>query len=344
MSASDSFPSPSIHPGVHRRAHPLDELRGALYKELVWGRSLILDGRRSYNSALFSSLMTSASIKTFLRETDSYDSTLQQWKTLPTTFRSLNALCNSIAITIQAILDHFRIPHRRVLSRRTRKKEHYLSMEPEVMIVGCCGTAFKNREFPVHPNYHDCVTAISVRFNSKLNEQEEKLQAGIFAQYVYFYSQPSIIALFLIYGVSFVLISRKCFGAQPHRRFVYTMNMTETNFVLFQFDRTGAVYSRRSATHEQAEEFVRFVLGVASVDENLLGFDTTIKWRGRSRYIQTVDETAQPVEYEFDVKTNPVHYSGILGRGTICWSVMTVKDGWSRAHGDCWTGGKKRSF
>ncbi|RXW17055.1 hypothetical protein EST38_g8802 [Candolleomyces aberdarensis] len=136
--------------------------------------------------------------------------------------------------------------------------------------------------------------------------------------------------------------ARQTFAHQPNRFFVRSLIITEHRAQLFHFDRSGAQYTELFDIHEHPHTFVRLVLGLCAVDEQLLGLDDSLHWttgRGGKRTsgtLKTVDGDNQATEHDLILSEPPLHRSSIQGRGTVCWPVMErvsgrrllVKDYW----------------
>jgi len=131
-------------------------------------------------------------------------------------------------------------------------------------------------------------------------------------------------------------VLRECFMAQNNRHFVLSLMVTEERAQLYQFDRSGV---RRFATvniHQQPDEFVRLVVGIASQDDKGVGFDTSVFWRSNQRYIRTHNELGESIEYP--LADDAVQYAtkrGNISPGTTCWNAvghdgvpLLIKDSW----------------
>ncbi|KAF8641517.1 hypothetical protein AX16_009932 [Volvariella volvacea WC 439] len=90
----------------------------------------------------------------------------------------------------------------------------------------------------------------------------------------------------------------------------------------------GFIYSNEINIHEHPELMIRWILGVASSNESIVGFDTTIRWKGRRRFIRTLNSEQQLVEYEIDPTIEIFHETCIAGHGTTCWPVLYDEKPW----------------
>ncbi|KAJ2915889.1 hypothetical protein MD484_g4501, partial [Candolleomyces efflorescens] len=140
--------------------------------------------------------------------------------------------------------------------------------------------------------------------------------------------------------------ARQFFIQQPHRRFVRTLNVTEHAVRFFHFDRSG-VHDEVFLDWEDTNpyEFVRLLLGVCSLDEEGLGFDTTIAWsidstgRKASGTLTARDEEKNTTkEYELLSLQPLFQSSSLFGRGTVCWVVRDPETGEELLVKDCWRG------
>ncbi|KAJ2922759.1 hypothetical protein H1R20_g14326, partial [Candolleomyces eurysporus] len=137
------------------------------------------------------------------------------------------------------------------------------------------------------------------------------------------------------------IYSRQIFIQQPNRRFVRILVISENRAGLVHFDRSGAQYTDLIDINERPGDFIRLILGVSCLDEQLLGLDTTIQWvigpngRKKSGTLTTEDADGNEITYDL-VEPYPVfNRHSIRGRGTICWTVrdaagneFLVKDSW----------------
>ncbi|RXW16527.1 hypothetical protein EST38_g9323 [Candolleomyces aberdarensis] len=139
--------------------------------------------------------------------------------------------------------------------------------------------------------------------------------------------------------------AQQIFVQQPNRRFVRTISIDEMGVDFFHIDRSGLHRGSMNSYHSRggARSFIRMVIGLSSLDEEILGLDTSIRWKvdaaGRkTRGTLTVkdDETKKTTRYNL-TSVQPVFKQYCIGnRGTVCWSVrdrtkkqnMIVKDSW----------------
>lgn len=131
---------------------------------------------------------------------------------------------------------------------------------------------------------------------------------------------------------------------QPNRNFCRALLITERMVRLMHYDRAGTYITPPFDYHNDPHTFVRLVLGVTSTDEDVLGFDQTIRWEIRDgKKISgtiTVTDTSVVKEGRTTVyamrNIAPVfRRSSVSGRGTTCWLVdqpggrpLLVKEAW----------------
>jgi hypothetical protein len=112
------------------------------------------------------------------------------------------------------------------------------------------------------------------------------------------------------------------------------MIITEKHAQLYVFDRSGVYHSHCFDIHKQAADFVRFILGVSSPDDSVIGFDESIYWQGKQRVLEIVEQEGNVKKYS--LKDKKLFYRrAIRGRGTCCWMteddggrLLIVKDAW----------------
>ena len=107
---------------------------------------------------------------------------------------------------------------------------------------------------------------------------------------------------------------------------------------LYVFARDGLVYSSKVNIHKSANIFVKLILGAASNVPEFVGFDSSVFWQNRMRYIRTVDENKNPITYRLsETSVMPVvDHRYIRGRGTCGWMAINpsgakslfIKDSW----------------
>ena len=76
-----------------------------------------------------------------------------------------------------------------------------------------------------------------------------------------------------------ILFFRQIFAHQPNRRFVRTCCIDQEGIAWYHFDRSGLYENFGGFYNEEPHNFVRLILGLSSLDEEILGLDTSIRWR-----------------------------------------------------------------
>ncbi|KJA28426.1 hypothetical protein HYPSUDRAFT_110781, partial [Hypholoma sublateritium FD-334 SS-4] len=130
------------------------------------------------------------------------------------------------------------------------------------------------------------------------------------------------------------------FHQQSNRKFVYGLLVTEKNFELHVFDRSGICYSIPWDIHRHPVEFVRMLLGIWSPDNELIGFNTSIYWEQDHlgdwrRFMNSVDASGSPTRYRLAPRKPVFTIWQIAGRGTCCWRTrdkqgrkLLIKESW----------------
>lgn len=124
--------------------------------------------------------------------------------------------------------------------------------------------------------------------------------------------------------------ARLMFKEQPNRRSVFGVLLAGDEMTFCVFDRSGKVSSLPFNIHDEPEQFLRVIVGLAFIDRETCGIDKTINLEGpKENWTIQVDKKTYPIK-------NIVHKeSGIRGRGTVCYEVLMddkssglVKDSW----------------
>ncbi|KAJ2932337.1 hypothetical protein H1R20_g4754, partial [Candolleomyces eurysporus] len=136
--------------------------------------------------------------------------------------------------------------------------------------------------------------------------------------------------------------ARQIFIQQPNRRFVRTLVITEDEVLLYHFDRSGShcYVMPRCNPHV----FVKIILGLSSLDEEVLGFDTSVQWTidpdtgrkdGGTLTIRD-DETGTSKTYELWRSDPSFKQYCIISRGTTCWDLLDEDNGRLLLAKDCY--------
>ncbi|KAF8574728.1 hypothetical protein K439DRAFT_1624113 [Ramaria rubella] len=125
------------------------------------------------------------------------------------------------------------------------------------------------------------------------------------------------------------------FRKQPNRRFAYGILISERTLEVYMFDRAGGVRSETLDYHRNWVPFCTIIAGISSLQEESLGFDTTITKENGDMYIKT-QESGNPQGLSYRVVHEVYHSDHLLSRGTIVWAVcldgqndnLAIKDTW----------------
>ncbi|KAJ7760715.1 hypothetical protein DFH07DRAFT_816496, partial [Mycena maculata] len=287
----------------------------------------------------------------------SYDKDAGRWSQIPSNTNLEKELYKPIESLLRSIVDQFgnhiqpaveqkpgqTLKKRRVALTWKQKSEHTLwdakdekytlKSSPDICILGVGPAATMEDEiFPV-PSYSQVATPVEIKL------------CEAFAEIV-----KDQIA---IYG-------REVFITQPNRRFVYVPVMTGETIRVIKFDRSGGHYSDPIDYHGDPIFFIQLVVLFSSLNEELLGYDTSIYWENGKRVLEmtpsevwdTTDATAPYWKPNEDVlvfeilnehgkpakDAMPVFARRtIRSRGTVCWRVrrdgreFLIKDYWGVA-------------
>ncbi|KAI1271448.1 hypothetical protein F5Y07DRAFT_382953 [Xylaria sp. FL0933] len=127
---------------------------------------------------------------------------------------------------------------------------------------------------------------------------------------------------------------KEIFTTQPTRRFVLGFTLCGHWMRLWQFNRLGGVASTKFDIHQQGKLFVSAILGFLWMDDESLGFDSTIKNSNNQQY---VDIKRDGITERLVIDSVMRRPSGISGRATTCWKAysetnkmkpLVIKDSW----------------
>ena len=237
------------------------------------------------------------------------------------------AVFDYFGYTHSAAIDSFNLP--------THSPEHNMKMKvlPHFMGLGR-GSNFGPLPcgFESGPSYAACTSFLDLQIEDNLHPDNDALQLALYARCGLPHSSfpHNILTRWF----------RQCFRRQANRRFVYGLLVTEKNFVLYVFDRSGVCYSLPWDIHRHPVQFIRVLLGIWSPSYDLIGFDTTIYWEQDHlgdwrRFMNSVDSSGNYTRYRLD-PPNPVFSSWeVVGRGTRCWRTrdkhgrkLLIKEAW----------------
>lgn len=108
------------------------------------------------------------------------------------------------------------------------------------------------------------------------------------------------------------------------------MTLDQNTFRIFHFDRHGVKYTPPIDIHNDAETFVRMILGLSSLDENVLGLNTAIKWtidpetrRKIGGTVSITGDNGKEVTYDLVDPQPSTRCFTIRGRGLTSWRART---------------------
>ncbi|KAJ3515155.1 hypothetical protein NLJ89_g1935 [Agrocybe chaxingu] len=267
---------------------------------------------------------SSSFITNFVRTSDLYDRDANRWSQLDATPATIPDLCASFHKIFRNVIKTFGIDKRDVIN---------CTPSANMPSVGSC-----RRSGVTTPIFYPRLFI----FGSGSNFNGENVKPKPVADYIYCASPCEVIteANFSDEVVSHAgAYSAECFAQQGNRRYVYSLVMTESRALLLQFDRNGALRSKDVDIHKEPQDFLYLILLVCSPDCSILGFDTTVYWKGNKRCIKTLSEENKYIEYEImDKQYCPFAFGkNFGGRGTACWLVRdssgrrrVIKDAWHR--------------
>ncbi|KAI1825060.1 hypothetical protein F4861DRAFT_538322 [Xylaria intraflava] len=127
---------------------------------------------------------------------------------------------------------------------------------------------------------------------------------------------------------------KEIFNAQPTRRFVLAFTLCGTWLRLWEYDRLGGIASTKFDIHENGQLLVSIILGFLWMDNNSLGFDSTIVESANRKYID-IERDGKTERLIIDELLRGAQ--GIVGRATTCWKAhlegndslsFVIKDSW----------------
>ncbi|KAL5476840.1 hypothetical protein ACEPAI_3026 [Sanghuangporus weigelae] len=117
-------------------------------------------------------------------------------------------------------------------------------------------------------------------------------------------------------GIDSAKYIREMFGANKARRFALLFSLVDTKMALFKYDRSGALVSKEFDVHEDPEQFLRVIVGMAFGEDYYLGLDPSFLNKDGKTYV-----TFKGKLYEF---IRVIHLDPVIrSRGTV---VILVKD------------------
>lgn len=102
--------------------------------------------------------------------------------------------------------------------------------------------------------------------------------------------------------------------------------------MVFLYDRSGVQYSPPFNIHQHPETFIRAILAITSLEESVLGFDSSIQWltnrmgRKTSGTVYVTQPDGEKIEFNLvNVDPESRRYT-IRGRGTTCWRARRIDE------------------
>ncbi|KAJ7075163.1 hypothetical protein B0H15DRAFT_867716 [Mycena belliarum] len=278
-------------------------------------------------------------VEAWLEQYDGYDTKHKSWKTIKKGAPEAR-LYEPLVDLMEKILEQFGqleekeagtvIKRRKVVNTHGAFMRHntadgkksILKTEPDITIFGTGPSATDGPEFSKKPSYSEAASLWEIKTKPDFTS-DERGQVACYA--------------------------REVLIQQPNRRFVYATLMTGNILRILRFDRAGCYYSQPIDFHKNANFFVKLVVLLGSLNEDLLGFDTSITWLGGQRVLKmrpaelfnptTGAWEANTEELVFTLASLPVFARRtIRSRGTVCWDAeykgqhYIIKDYW-RADG-----------
>ncbi|CAA7262391.1 unnamed protein product [Cyclocybe aegerita] len=259
-----------------------------------------------------------ASIGRFVRDSGLYNHETKRWDGLNPETQLEKDLYDPLCNIFEQVVATFKLEQREVIPTFNIQIKHIedcladstLKTSPDLFFYGS-DTNFHAENLQLKrkekANYRYCASPCEVKTEKNLTE-------GVVTQ----------VAVY----------ARQCFIQQGNRHYVYSLVITEERVFLLQFDRNGVLRTQSFDIHKKPKDFIYLILLVSSPDCATLGFDTNVYWKEDKRYITTLNENGERVEYEI-INSKPFFQRRtIRGRGTLCWLVQAngimriVKDSW----------------
>ncbi|KAF7877418.1 hypothetical protein EAF04_001095 [Stromatinia cepivora] len=130
---------------------------------------------------------------------------------------------------------------------------------------------------------------------------------------------------------------REVFTAQDTRRFVLGFTLCGSFMRVWEFDRVGGIASEKFDINKEGLRFVSTILGFLWMNEEELGFDSTIKTDNNQRFIEIERENRKE---RLIIDELMIRACCIAGRATTCWKAhyeedssiplqyLVIKDSW----------------
>ncbi|KAJ3504524.1 hypothetical protein NMY22_g17896 [Coprinellus aureogranulatus] len=265
----------------------------------------------AYAHDVYRSLLDDLEVRDFLESSSEYNSENEKWD-IPQ-HATTQDLVDSVCKVVRSIMERFVKPVRPEVKRTIVNMHH------------ARGNDVKNEEgyYPcpalvvqaTGPSFEDPTPTLAVKRDEELGSAKEDVkETEAYAKVI--------------------------FALQPNRIYVRSLVLTQTHARLIHVDRAGTQVTPLLDIHHDPATFIRLIIGLASVDEQILGLDDSIQWtivegRKAEGRLTTTGPTGEIKTYPI-IEYIPVPRETVRGRGTACWRVrdpdtdeeLIVKDSW----------------
>ncbi|KUI64128.1 hypothetical protein VM1G_10898 [Cytospora mali] len=129
--------------------------------------------------------------------------------------------------------------------------------------------------------------------------------------------------------------AREVLAAQPTRRFVLSFTLCGSLMRIWEFDRLGAIASKRFNINQDALLFVLSILGFLFMNEEQLGLDSTFRTTKDGKMFLEIQRDGHNTE-RIIIDHLITRVPCIVGRATTCWKAhiqgsdlpLVIKDSW----------------
>lgn len=133
----------------------------------------------------------------------------------------------------------------------------------------------------------------------------------------------------LLHAQYVILMSSAMLAQQQTRHWVNCLILTETYCSLIHFDRGGVQCTDPLDIHADPVTFLRLILGVMSVNEEDLGFDTSFSWGRDNRGLKcsgttTLTGKSEIASYALDLRYPSWRETSIVGQGVTSRNVWKL--------------------
>lgn len=136
------------------------------------------------------------------------------------------------------------------------------------------------------------------------------------------------------------------FEHQPNRRFAFGVVISQTSLTCHLFDHSGVLSSPSLKYHTEPSQFCALVSGLASLEDELIGLDTTLYFDKNNRHhVHTKGSLGRgvaPKSVTYTAVDTLFYAPRLVGRGTLCFlihkqhdtrEIYVVKDTWTSIGG-----------